>query len=331
MKRLLTLLVLLVIVVGINMMIASAPDESSVIEEKPLLGQLLENAEQLTSIRIETVNGIALEASLKGQQWQAEHLDEQDDFPVDEAALRELVSELASAKVVEDKSSNPDNFARLGLAALSSPESAATKVTLQTPGKQWSLLLGTVSAQGTGQFVRLPSENQTYLSDTRFSLPTAQSDWLVNPALSLDSLDILSINAQGPVNWRIKREGDAQEWMLENLQDNQKLAFQDVLADLGQEFAQINFENVLNRNATQLAWLTDSPFARFTLELADNVIMLNLYRQEGTESAWLTIDSQNPIWQSKWAYQLSQFEQNKLLVTRDSLIQSPGEDAPANP
>jgi len=331
MKRLVVLVVLLLVVVAANIALVYQSDEQPQLSNTFVLGQLAAQADELTSIKIENANGVVLEVTLKNGEWLADHLDNADAFPVEQTNLRELVSDLASASVVEEKSANPDNFSRLGLTDIAQESSAATKITLLTPGKQWRILVGNASSQSSGQFVRLDEANQTYLVDTVFSLPNSSSDWLVNPALPLDSNTILSINAQGEVNWRITREGDDQQWMLEGMEDTQTLSYDGVLGAVADDFAAITFEDVLNRNATQLTWLTDSPSTSFTVELPDNVLMMNIYQQEGTDSAWLTIDSQNAIWQSRWAYQLSQFEQNKLLVKRDSFIQAPSEDETANP
>jgi hypothetical protein len=63
-------------------------------------------------------------------------------FPADAQRVRELALNLASLEVVERKTSDPANYAKLGVEAPESPTAASTLVEVVAGDKTWALIVG---------------------------------------------------------------------------------------------------------------------------------------------------------------------------------------------
>ena len=92
----------------------------------------------------------AQESPTAGPWWNAS-------IPADAARVRELALGLASLEVVERKTSDPANYAKLGVEAPDTPTAASTLVEVVAGKKTWSLIVGK-GADGRAVYVRKPAE-----------------------------------------------------------------------------------------------------------------------------------------------------------------------------
>lgn len=102
---------------------------------------------------------------------------ERDAYPADLGKLRQLVLALSEADVVERKTADPDNYARLGVAEPGS-DGAGTKVSLTGATDSFAVILGDV-ARGESRYARIADQPQSVLIDRNPDLPTDAADWLL--------------------------------------------------------------------------------------------------------------------------------------------------------
>lgn len=113
-------------------------------------------------------------------------------FPARADLVQALLAEMARLTLREPRTDNPQFHNALGLVA---PEAVGQAVRVELLGAKGEtlahLLLGR-AAPGIGQtsrFVRLEGQNQSWLAQTRLSVPQRVNDWL---ALDLSSYGVLS-------------------------------------------------------------------------------------------------------------------------------------------
>ena len=98
-------------------------------------------------------------------------------YPADASRVRELVLNLASLKVVERKTNDPANYARLGVEAPDSPTAGSTLVEVVAGKKTWSLIVGK-SADGRAVYVRKPAETVSLLAAPFITVDPDQKRWI---------------------------------------------------------------------------------------------------------------------------------------------------------
>lgn len=332
MKRLGVLVALLLLVVGGNAILRYNTTKQEPQQKGKLLDMLTEQANRLVAIKIDNANGPVLHASLQEGQWQSTHLAVDSSFPVDANELKTLVAELANAKIIELKTANPKQFNRLGLDATTELDSSAHLLNVQTDTQQWTLLVGNLSKQGTGRFVKRPKENQTYLVDKSLLLPESPFDWLERPIFDVDIERIQSVELNGAHSWRIERNLESNAWQLAEMAENETLASEWVLGDMVSALVKLDFASVLPRTAVQLNWITAEPYASFVLNTDSQSWRLNVYIQSTENNdgaAWLTVENDTRSWHANWAYQLQDQQREQLLVERSSFLQAEPEQQPA--
>ena len=98
-------------------------------------------------------------------------------YPADAARVRELALGLAGLRVVEQKTSDPANYAKLGVEAPDKPTAGSTLVEVVAGPKTWSLIVGK-SADGRAVYVRKPAEAASALAQPFITADPDQKRWI---------------------------------------------------------------------------------------------------------------------------------------------------------
>ncbi len=98
-------------------------------------------------------------------------------YPADATRVRELALGLAGLKVLERKTSDPANYAKLGVEAPDTPTAASTLVEVVAGKKTWSLIVGK-GADGRAVYVRKPAEAASALAQPFIAPDPDQKRWI---------------------------------------------------------------------------------------------------------------------------------------------------------
>jgi hypothetical protein len=170
---------LLVVLVALGLLVfivqrdRSPPAASAGAPIVPGLQAALNDVERVTVAKAGAETVATLERRADG--WV---VTEKGDYRADVAKLRQGLSALAEAKVLETKTANPELYDRLGVEDVAGASAAGVAVTVSVPGKDFgSLILG--NAVGTKQrYARVASDAQSYLLDRNPDFPKTISQWL---------------------------------------------------------------------------------------------------------------------------------------------------------
>lgn len=116
-------------------------------------------------------------------------------YPADPARVRELALALATMKIVERKTSDPANYAKLGVEPADSPTATSTLVELVAGKKTWDLLVGK-SAEGRAVYVRKPKETQSALAQPVVVVDPDQKRWVDRLVADVPGTDVREISVQ---------------------------------------------------------------------------------------------------------------------------------------
>jgi hypothetical protein len=149
-----------------------------------------------------------------------------DDYPADFGTLRNLVDALATARIVEVATSDPQKHSRLGV---DEPSAAGggTRVSLRGNDLDLAVVIGN-AAQGGYRYVRLGNEPQSYLVDTDPGLPVDTAGWLAREIVDIDSARIRRIEIVHADGETIVIERDGDEFAVANVPEGRELSYPSV-------------------------------------------------------------------------------------------------------
>ena len=157
---------------------------------QPFLVDLPAQLDSIADIRLHK-GGVAPVISLHRTEPGHWTIAERDNYPADVSKVRRLLLALSDAKVIEEKTSNPANYASLGVEDARSPAAGGVEVTLQSAAKSLSVIVGRMG--GGGSFVRRGGEAKSFVVEPAVSVDTGVRDWIDTRLLDIPLEKIQSI------------------------------------------------------------------------------------------------------------------------------------------
>jgi hypothetical protein len=173
-QKLLVLGVVAAVVLGAGIWLGAHRDsQQSVGGDGALLGDLKAKLGDVTEIRLSKGDGSKVTLRRGESGWSVVERN----FPADAQRVRELALNLAALKIVERKTSDPANYAKLGVEAPDTPTAASTLVEVIAGEKTWSLIVGK-PAQGLAVYIRDPKEAASALAQPALTVDPDQKRWI---------------------------------------------------------------------------------------------------------------------------------------------------------
>jgi Domain of unknown function (DUF4340) len=151
----------------------------------------------VTSVTIR--KGAALPAVMLHKQADRWTVAQRADYPADIAKLRKLLQALASARIVEEKTSDPANYRALGVDSPDAPDAIGTEIKIVAADATHSVIVGKPSAGGS--FVRLSQQARGLLVTPGVSFDAEPRDWIDARLLDIQAAQVKQIEikpAKGP-------------------------------------------------------------------------------------------------------------------------------------
>jgi hypothetical protein len=175
--------------------------------------------------RINAVTQVVLQGAAMGtvqldrieDRWQVRELN---GYPADWARLRQLLADLAQARILETKTDNPEYYARLGVEDPAQAGATGAMLTLRIEDQEWALIIGNEAAGRAGQYVRLAHSAPGLLIDRVLDIPFEPVGWAERSVVDIPSGDVAEVEVIHPDgDWILARKpgASATDFELENL------------------------------------------------------------------------------------------------------------------
>lgn len=119
-------------------------------------------------------------------------------YPADWATLKPLLAALSQAQVIEEKTSNPEYYDRLGVEDPLQEGAEGTLVEFPDDENLPAVVVGTRAQGREGQYLRLNSEAKSVLVDRSISLPFDRANWLQRDIVDIPDTDVISVTITHP-------------------------------------------------------------------------------------------------------------------------------------
>lgn len=236
-----TLAIAVVVLLGVWFLLDSSDDSGSAINER-FLPNLKTGINDVDQISVRS-NDEQFTVRRDGERWT---IAERDGYAADVGILREILIALADAKVLETKTSNPDNYPVLGVGDPSATGSTAIELRISGGEIDESVLIGNV-AQTSYRYARRSDTEQSVMIDQNPELPAAAGSWLASDILSIpaDRVRSISIVHDDGEEIRITQSDiDAGSFEVLNIPEGRELSYPTVANGIGGALTDVTLNDV---------------------------------------------------------------------------------------
>ncbi len=204
-RTLLILSIAAILAVGAGLWFSRQPSSPSAGAYGELYPRLKEQLGSISAVRIfdagevlavELVPEESPQEATPGKRW---GVAERAGYPADESMLRQLLLSIAEATIYEEKTSNPEQYATLGVEDVSAADASGIRIELTGPQPAVNLIVGKHGVSARSTYVRRAAESRSWLIDTRIDADTAPDAWLRESIIdvSADRIQSAAVNIQG--------------------------------------------------------------------------------------------------------------------------------------
>jgi hypothetical protein len=301
--------------------------------------------------RVEILHqGKTLAITLAGGKW---GLPDHAGYPVQPEKLRQLLTGLTELREMEQRTSDPADFAKLGV---EDPKGASADSTLlrvlDGSGKPIAELIvghsleSTQSSASPEVYIRRPGDNQSWLAEGNLQLDTDPMAWLVSDIVNIDETKLADVTVTrvdqpgGPQTLQFARVGD--KLVLKSPADHPKLD-DDKLADVGRALESLSLNDVkpaARQSGTKLGTAVFTTTDGLVVEATVFKAGKDLWAQFAVSGSGAA-QKQAAALQAKvkgWSYQIGDWKQAALVPDMDDIkapppppAAAPAPDAAAKP
>jgi hypothetical protein len=196
-NKLIILVAVALAAIGLGIWVSSERASQEETSTASLFPDLKKTINDATAVRIFTAGDKqSVEIARKDSAWV---VSERHGYPADDAKVRKLLLSLANAKLREEKTSNPENYASLNVEDVSVEDASGIRVEVAGVQPPVNLIVGKPGTSLDTQYVRKAGEKESWLVDADFDTTSVPQDWLRKTLfeISADRIQLATVQAKG--------------------------------------------------------------------------------------------------------------------------------------
>lgn len=229
---------------------------TSIVESALLYPTLLETLNDAQRIDIASAAG-SFQIAREGERWV---MADRDNFPIQAAPVRELLMQVASLRIREEKTSRPEQYATLGVEDLNTPKAAGQGVTVigKSASPMANLLVGKArKAKGSdlpGHYVRRDGGPVALLAEGELAVKAKRLEWMDTAIASIgvDRVRKASINYAGQESVVVSKGSRKEQlFTLQGIPAGKQAKSSAMVSNVGALLLDLRFEDVAGAKALE--------------------------------------------------------------------------------
>ncbi len=160
---------------------------------QPLVAGLASRLDSITEVRLRKASAqptATLQRTAPGE-WKVA---QREGYPADATKVRKLLIALGDARIIEPKTADPANYAKLGVEDPGSASSTGTEVSLVAPGSTTAVIIG--RSTGSGNYARQVGTASSAAIEPGIEAPAEPREWIDARLLDIPVEKIQSVHAE---------------------------------------------------------------------------------------------------------------------------------------
>ncbi len=178
---------------------------------------------------------------------------ERNQYPADISKIRSVLLSLAEAKIVEQKTANPDLYVKLGVESVNQIDAQGVEAVVSYSGQTSNLIIGKPGPQiNKSRYVRPANSDVSWLIDRKIDLKHEPAYWLRKNILSVEPNDVagVTILLEDGSKLEISNKGDEENtFEVINLTDPTSQAIEAELHQVTNALSSFQMLDVVEKNA----------------------------------------------------------------------------------
>ena len=214
-----------------------------------LIPGLNEKLNDVTRLSISAGGGQPVATLERGEsQWTVR---ERSGYPADVSKIRRNLIALGNATIIEEKTSDPALYDRLGIEDIEQSAATGLKLDIYWPGQDGdtptSLIVGDTGVRGKMAYVRRVGETHGLMVSADLDLGENTMDWLAPELVDIPAADIHAVTISHPDGERLrieKQSRDDLDFSILDIPDGKELLYPSVANSLGSLLANLSLDDV---------------------------------------------------------------------------------------
>ena len=204
------LLIVVVVIAYAGYYYSTSTHQKPVDSSKSLIPGLSGNLNAVNKFTVvEVGNSLLSDVSKSDKGW---IVNNRDGYEANIAAVRQMLTNLAEAKLIEAKTANPENYTKLGVENIDTQNAQGILFTIQGQELSNSIIMGNKGSSGKNtQYIRRKDEQQSWLINKKLNLNRNVTDWLQKDILDIPPERIRTIQIKHPDGHEVNIKNDGEE------------------------------------------------------------------------------------------------------------------------
>ncbi len=214
-----------------------------------LVPGLKERINDVGSVTIDAPGDEATAISVASGTWA---VSSRADYPADIGKIRELLLGLADARILEEKTSDPERYEALGVRDPDTAGSRGVRLTVAGDDFEYAVIVGDTN-QGSNRYVRLAGQATSLLVDQPLTLPDAPGGWLRTDLVDIaaDKVRRASIRHADGETIELLKSAENAEFEVQDIPDGRELSYSTVANGIGGALSGLRLDDVRRAQAEE--------------------------------------------------------------------------------
>jgi hypothetical protein len=209
---------------------------------QPVLNGLKAAVNDVTELRLAKGDGTHVTLRKQPSSWDVVERG----FPADSGKVRKLLLDLGSLEVVEEKTSDPASYDRIGVEDVKGAKAGGTRIEAVTPKKVYSVIAGRVSGTKS-TYVRVTDTPKSFLASPQIVPDANPKQWLEKSVFDIPEARIKEVAvtaASGPAYTVAREKKEQADFTVSNVPKGRELSSPGVANAVAGELAAFSLDDV---------------------------------------------------------------------------------------